>query len=87
MHASKTTRYLPLLATLKEMQTRVHGLRPDFWDTNDVFITTGSLDGINKAMEMAMAEGDPIIFHEPCYSGASEVVSTNNKITKGAFLL
>ncbi|KAF4518692.1 hypothetical protein B566_EDAN002728 [Ephemera danica] len=69
-----TPGYIPLVQQLKELQQKVHGLRSNFWDTNDLVVTTGSQDGLCKAIEMSLEDGEPILVQEPIYSGTTAIL-------------
>jgi kynurenine/2-aminoadipate aminotransferase len=56
------------------LQDKIHGLSNHYWDTNDILITTGSQDGLCKAIEMSLEDGEPILVQEPIYSGATAIV-------------
>lgn len=67
-------RYTSLILQLKELQTRVHDLDPQFWQTRDLLVTAGTLDAICKTIEMCMVENDPIVYQEPSYPGVGSAV-------------
>jgi kynurenine/2-aminoadipate aminotransferase len=71
---------MPLVKQLKELQTKVHGLTSDFWDKNDLLVTVGSQDGLCKAVEMSLEDGEPILVQEPIYSGTLAIVSHNYNV-------
>lgn len=69
-------RYGPLLAQLKEMQKKLHN--PPKWDQSEMIITSGSQDGLCKALEMMLMPQDNIVVQEPCYAGTLAIVMPHN---------
>lgn len=63
---------------MKDFQQRVH--RPPQWDRYEILVTPGSQDGISKAIEMSLDEGEPIIVQHPVYSGTECIVSKFEKL-------
>lgn len=64
-----------LVSLLKQMMLQEHGFRGDAADSNDsrnldVVVTGGSQDGLSRAFEMLLDEGDTVLLENPTYSGA-----------------
>lgn len=68
-----TQGYPPLLKTLKEFTKQIH--EPPVWERLELLVTTGSQDGISKAIEMCIQEGEPMVVQNPLYSGTESIVS------------
>jgi aspartate/methionine/tyrosine aminotransferase len=56
------------------MLTREHKLSADFWETRELLVTTGSLDGVCRVFDMTLEEGDPVLYAEPSFSGVADAV-------------
>ncbi|XP_022915117.1 kynurenine/alpha-aminoadipate aminotransferase, mitochondrial [Onthophagus taurus] len=68
-----TQGYPPLLKTLKDFTLKVHN--PPNWNRSDVLITNGSQDGLSKALEMCIQEGEPLLVQNPLYAGIEIIIS------------
>ncbi|TRY64269.1 hypothetical protein TCAL_03982 [Tigriopus californicus] len=64
-----------LVHQLKLVQETVHNLPGDFWSNRDLIVTHGSQDGLAKAFEMTMNQGEGIIVEEFIYSGTLAILS------------
>ncbi|KAE8748386.1 hypothetical protein FOCC_FOCC004818 [Frankliniella occidentalis] len=62
-----STGYAELREILQEFIDQDHGKQD--WKTRNVLISTGSNDGISRAVDMLLNVGDPIIIQHPLYSG------------------
>lgn len=63
---SPTTGLPELVDWLGALQTAQHGVM----DNVQVCVTNGSQEGVSRAFEMLLNEGDPIIIESPTYSGS-----------------
>lgn len=68
-----TQGYPPLLKKLKEFTLLVHN--PPKWQDRELIMTNGSQDGISKALEMIVEEGDSVLVQNPLYTGTEIIVS------------
>lgn len=68
-----TQGYPPLVKTLKEFTQHVH--QPPTWENSELLITNGSQDGISKAIELCIQEGEPVLVQNPLYTGTEIIVS------------
>ena len=59
-------RYPPLVKKWREFQKKWHSPKTKDWD---VYFTTGSMDGCNKAFQLLVEEGDPVMVQSPTYTG------------------
>jgi kynurenine/2-aminoadipate aminotransferase len=59
-----------LVTLLKTMMAREHGLSSADSGTWDLCVTGGSQDGLTKAFDMVISEGDNVLVETPTYSGA-----------------
>ena len=57
---------------ISELQKMLHS--PPLWEDTDIVITTGSQDGLCKAIEMMMTPNSHVIVQEPCYAGTLSIV-------------
>ncbi|KAK6637666.1 hypothetical protein RUM44_008088 [Polyplax serrata] len=64
-----TQGYPPLLEKLREIVWQHH--RPPSWDLCEILVTPGAQDGICKAVEMSLREGEAVIVQNPTYSGTA----------------
>lgn len=78
-----TQGYPPLLKTLKEFTKQIH--EPPVWERLELLVTTGSQDGISKAIEMCIQEGEPMVVQNPLYSGTESIVSISKFISVSKF--
>jgi len=60
------------LDQISELQKMLHN--PPLWEDTDIVITTGSQDGLCKAIEMMMTPNSHVIVQEPCYAGTLSIV-------------
>ena len=58
---------------LQDIQDQTHGLQD--WNTRSILVSTGSNDGISKAIDMLLNVGDPIVVQHPLYSGVETLVN------------
>lgn len=65
---SQTAGLPELLEILAQLQRSVHN-RPSVQANNQICITTGSQDGLYKAFQMVLSEGDSLLAESPTYSG------------------
>ncbi|XP_071452642.1 kynurenine/alpha-aminoadipate aminotransferase, mitochondrial-like [Hetaerina americana] len=63
-----TQGYPPLVKQLREMTLKTHN--PPNWENYEILVTTGSQDGLSKAFDMSLEEGEPVIVQHPIYTGA-----------------
>ncbi|KAJ1526082.1 hypothetical protein ONE63_009247 [Megalurothrips usitatus] len=68
--------YTDLIKVIQNLQDKEHG--PQDWNTRNVLITTGSMDGISRAVDMLLNYGDPIIVQHPLYSGMQSLLHPYN---------
>lgn len=66
-------RYPPLVEQVKALTKKIHS--PPQWDNTDIVVTSGSQDGLCKAIEMLLNPNDYFITQEPCYTGTLAIVS------------
>ncbi|KAK3923296.1 Kynurenine/alpha-aminoadipate aminotransferase, mitochondrial, partial [Frankliniella fusca] len=59
--------YAELRGLLQELIDKDHGKQD--WNTRSILISSGSNDGISRAVDMLLNVGDPIIVQHPLYSG------------------
>lgn len=69
-------RYPPLLEKLREIVWQHH--RPPSWDLCEILVTPGAQDGICKAVEMSLREGEAVIVQNPTYSGTACLVGVEH---------
>jgi len=67
----------PLIQWLKSLQRMVHA--PPAWENGneahfDVVVTSGSQDGLCKAMEMMLSKGDKVLMDTPAYPGTLAIL-------------
>jgi len=69
----------PLIEWLKELQKTIHD--PPHWKSGavnqaelDVIVTSGSQDGLCKAMEMMLSKGDKVLMDTPAYPGTLAIL-------------
>nr|CAI5826667.1 unnamed protein product [Callosobruchus analis] len=67
-----TQGYPPLVKTLKEFTKEIHN--PPKWDNYETLLTNGSQDGISKALEMIVQEGDSVLVQNPLYTGTEIIL-------------
>ncbi|CAF1261239.1 unnamed protein product [Didymodactylos carnosus] len=71
---AKALQYLPtpglpdMLTWFRKLQEHYH--HPKDFDSYDLCITTGSMEGLAKVFELLLNQGDPILIDSPCYSGS-----------------
>ncbi|KAK8736455.1 hypothetical protein OTU49_005014 [Cherax quadricarinatus] len=68
-----TPGYPPLIKQLKKLTEKLHA--PPCWAESDLVVTTGSQDGLCKALEMMLNPGDYIVTQEPCYTGTLGIMN------------
>jgi len=66
-----------LIEWLKDLQMMIHA--PPLWTTEnpthlDVIVTSGSQDGLCKAMEMMLSKGDKVLMDTPAYPGTLAIL-------------
>lgn len=71
-----STGHPKLLSYLKEFHYKLQ--RPPLWHRCELMVTNGSQDGICKAIEMCIEEGDPVIVQNPLYSGTAMILNPYN---------
>jgi len=67
----------PLVDWLKSLQRMIHA--PPVWENGneanfDVIVTSGSQDGLCKAMEMMLTKGDKVLMDTPAYPGTLAIL-------------
>jgi kynurenine/2-aminoadipate aminotransferase len=73
--------YLPtpghpgLLRQLRELQQEVHRPDPAVWAGADMVVTTGSQDGLCKALEMMLEPGASVLVEDFVYSGTLSIIN------------
>jgi kynurenine/2-aminoadipate aminotransferase len=73
--------YLPtnghpaLLQQLKDLQVSVHKPAPDTWANTDIVVTSGSQDGLSKALEMLLDQGSSVLVEDFVYSGTLSIIN------------
>jgi len=65
-----TQGYPPLVSWLKDLQRHVH--QP--MSTTELVVTTGSQDGLCKALEMLMEPGEPVVVEDFVYAGTLAIM-------------
>lgn len=68
-----TQGYPPLVKTLKEFTYQIH--KPPNWNRSELMVTNGSQDGISKALQLCIEEGEPVLVQNPLYGGIQNIVS------------
>ncbi|XP_050524500.1 kynurenine/alpha-aminoadipate aminotransferase, mitochondrial-like [Daktulosphaira vitifoliae] len=63
--------YTPLINKLKEIQEQYHGVQN--WKIKSIMITSGAQEGLAKAVDMCMRQGDCVIMPDPTYTGAIDL--------------
>lgn len=58
---------------LQDICDQEHGLQD--WNKSGILISTGSMDGISRAVDMLLNVGDPIVMQHPMYSGIETLVN------------
>jgi len=77
----QSLQYLPtnglpsLVKQLKEFQQTVHEPNSETWSNTDMVITTGSQDGLCKALEMLVDMGSSVLVEEYVYSGTLSILN------------
>merc|ERR1711923_178608 len=73
--------YLPtngrpnLLKQLKELQIAVHKPKDEVWKNTDIVVTSGSQDGLCKAIEMMIDKGSGVLVEDFVYSGTLAIMN------------
>jgi kynurenine/2-aminoadipate aminotransferase len=73
--------YLPtaglgdLVTRLKAWQRVVHRPHEATWNNSELLVTSGSQDGLCKALEMILNEGDSIVVEDYIYSGTLAIMN------------
>ncbi|KAK3925384.1 Kynurenine/alpha-aminoadipate aminotransferase, mitochondrial [Frankliniella fusca] len=62
-----------LRGVLQELIDEDHGVQD--WDTRCVLVSSGSMDGIARAMDMLVNEGDPVVVQHPLFVGIETMLS------------
>lgn len=70
--------YPPLLKKLRDFTHQMHN--PPNWQDRELIMTNGSQDGISKALEMIVEEGDSVLVQNPLYTGTEIIVSSKQLI-------
>jgi len=65
---SNTSGFEELVAWLKEWQKNIHKLHG--WENTELCVTGGSQEGVHKAFNILLDEGDSILVENPTYTGA-----------------
>ncbi|XP_071512466.1 kynurenine/alpha-aminoadipate aminotransferase, mitochondrial-like isoform X3 [Panulirus ornatus] len=68
-----TPGYPPLIKQLKALTEKIHA--PPCWVDSELIVTAGSQDGLCKALEMMINQGDYLITQEPCYTGTLSILN------------
>ncbi|XP_046394821.1 kynurenine/alpha-aminoadipate aminotransferase, mitochondrial-like [Ischnura elegans] len=71
-----TPGYPAMRKQLFEIMKKTHN--PPNWDNYDIIVTSGSQDGLSKAFEMSLEEGEPVIVQDPIYTGALGILKPLN---------
>lgn len=61
---------------MEEIQDRFHGSQG--WENRSIMMTSGAQEGLSKAVDMCMSNGDPVFIPDPVYTGAIDLVRTSN---------
>jgi len=78
---SAALQYLPtnglgeLVGRLKDWQGAVHNPPQATWKNSDLIVTSGCQDGLCKAFEMLLDEGDSVIVEDYIYSGTLAIMN------------
>ncbi|CAG9764944.1 unnamed protein product [Ceutorhynchus assimilis] len=64
--------YPSLLKKIRDFTLQIHN--PPNWQDRDVVMTNGSQDGISKALEMLVEDGDPVLVQNPLYAGTEIIL-------------
>jgi len=64
-----------LLKQLRSLQEEVHTPNQDVWANTDIVITSGSQDGLCKALEMMIDQGSSVLVEDYVYSGTLAIMS------------
>ncbi|KAK3858453.1 hypothetical protein Pcinc_035358 [Petrolisthes cinctipes] len=67
-----TSGYPPLVKHLKTLTQKLHD--PPRWADTELIVTSGSQDGLCKAIEMMIKPGDYFATQEPCYTGTLSIL-------------
>jgi len=73
--------YLPtpghpgLLRHLRSLQEEEHRPPQEVWANTDMVVTTGSQDGLCKAMEMMLEQGSSVLVEDFVYSGTLSIIN------------
>ena len=73
--------YLPtqglaeLVGRLRNWQVKVHSPPEPTWSNSDLLVTSGSQDGLCKACEMMLDEGDSVVVEDYIYSGTLAIMN------------
>jgi kynurenine/2-aminoadipate aminotransferase len=74
-----TNGFPPLVAQLRVLQERLHGVQPSQWnDKYDLVVSTGSQDGLCKALEMIMEQGDTAVVEEHTFFSTLSILNAYN---------
>lgn len=65
-----TQGYPPLVSWLKDLQKQIHQPAPN----TELVVTTGSQDGLCKALEMLMEPGEPVVVEDFVYAGTLAIM-------------
>ncbi|XP_034240774.1 kynurenine/alpha-aminoadipate aminotransferase, mitochondrial-like isoform X2 [Thrips palmi] len=67
-----TTGYKDFIGLLQNFQDKAHG--PQDWNTRSIIVSSGSMDGISRAVDMLINRGDPLVMQHPLYSGVETLL-------------
>ncbi|CAG0913628.1 unnamed protein product [Notodromas monacha] len=73
-----TNGYPPLLQKLNEYLRRYHGIDEEKMRTREMFVVPGAQDGLSKAAECILNEGDYVILEKFMYPGTTGALAAMN---------